>query len=112
MQAILQYILAKLYILGSCFDYERGKSSEVQINLTSYKICVGLSVSSSNHSVTSSRKHAYIILTPLNPTFVYKTGVLQGYTLFFLFLLKNIHFGYSLESPRRGGSNEYPQSMF
>ena len=25
---------------------------------------------------------------------------------------KNIHCGYSLEPPRRGGSNEYPQSMF
>ena len=37
---------------------------------------------------------------------------LQGYTLFFLFLLKNIDCGYSLEPPRRGGSNEYPQSMF
>ena len=34
------------------------------------------------------------------------------YTLFFLFLLKIIDFGYSLEPPRRGGSNEYPQSMF
>ena len=25
---------------------------------------------------------------------------------------KNIDCGYSLEPPRRGGSNEYPQSMF
>ena len=25
---------------------------------------------------------------------------------------QNIHWGYSLEPPRRGGSNEYPQSMF
>ena len=25
---------------------------------------------------------------------------------------QNIDFGYSLEPPRRGGSNEYPQSMF
>ena len=30
----------------------------------------------------------------------------------FLCLLKNIDCGYSLEPPRRGGSNEYPQSMF
>ena len=30
---------------------------------------------------------------------------------FFLSLLKNIDCGYSLEPPRRGGSNEYPQSM-
>ena len=32
--------------------------------------------------------------------------------IFFIFLLKNIDCGYSLEPPRRGGSNEYPQSMF
>ena len=37
---------------------------------------------------------------------------LQGYTLFSLFLLKNIDCWYLLEPPRRGGSNEYPQSMF
>ena len=36
----------------------------------------------------------------------------QGYTLFFLFLFKNIECGYSLEPPRRGGSNEYTQSIF
>ena len=59
-----------------------------------------------------SRKHAYIILTPLNPTFIYQNWGLQGYTLFFLFLLKNIDCRYSLEPPRRGGSNEYPQSIF
>ena len=32
--------------------------------------------------------------------------------IFFTFLLKNIDCGYSLEPPRWGGSNEYPQSMF
>ena len=32
--------------------------------------------------------------------------------IFFIFLLKNIDCGYPLEPPRRGGSNEYPQSMF
>ena len=32
--------------------------------------------------------------------------------IFFLCLLKNIDCGYSIEPPRRGGSNEYPQSMF
>ena len=30
----------------------------------------------------------------------------------FLFLSKNICCGYSLEAPRRGASNEYPQHMF
>ena len=32
--------------------------------------------------------------------------------IFFIFLLKNIDCVYSLEPPRRGGSNEYPHSMF
>ena len=36
----------------------------------------------------------------------------RGVNIFFLFLLKNIDFGYALEPPRRGGSNEYPQTMF
>ena len=50
-------------------------------------------------------------LDPLKPHFyIVKLG-LQGYTLFFLFLLKKIDCGYSLEPPQRGGSNEYPQFM-
>ena len=49
---------------------------------------------------------------PIKPHFyIVKLGF-TGYTLFFLYLLKNIDCGYSLEPPRRGGSNEYPQSMF
>ena len=60
----------------------------------------------------SSRKHAYAILIPLNPSFILQNWGLQGYTLFFLFLLKNVDCGYSLEPPCQGSSNEYPQSMF
>ena len=30
----------------------------------------------------------------------------------FLISAQSIHCGYSLEPPRRGGSNEYPQSIF
>ena len=36
--------------------------------------------------------------------------IILGY--FFLFLHKNICCGYSLEVPRQGASNEYPQRMF
>ena len=32
--------------------------------------------------------------------------------IFFLIFAQNINCGYMLELPRRGGSNEYPQSMF
>ena len=69
-----------------------------------------------------------IIYTPVNTTFtiwkwglkgsklyryvfVMKTGVYRS-IYNFLFLLKNIYFGYSLDLPRRGGSKEYPQCMF
>ena len=48
----------------------------------------------------SSLKHAYIVLTPLNPTFIQLNWGLQGYTLIFLFLLKDIDCGYTLEPPR------------
>ena len=52
-------------------------------------------------------------IDPLKPQFLYsKTGVYGGIRYFFLFLLKNINCGYSLEPPRRGGSNEYLQPMF
>ena len=57
-------------------------------------------------------KHTYIILTPLNPFHIVKLGFTGVYIIFFLFLLKSIDCGYSLEPPRRGGSNEYQQSMF
>ena len=60
----------------------------------------------------SSRKHAYIILTPLKPHFyTVKLGFTEVYIIF-LISVENIDCGYSLEPPRRGGSNEYPQSMF
>ena len=49
---------------------------------------------------------------PLKPHFYIINWGLQGYTLFFLFLLKNIDCGYSLEPFQRVGSNEYKQSMF
>ena len=52
-------------------------------------------------------KHVYIILTPIN-FYIVKLRFTGIYIIFFLFLLKNIDCGYSLEPPRRGGSNEYP----
>ena len=50
-------------------------------------------------------------IPPQNPLLLVKLGY-EGVYLFFLFLLQNIDCGYSLELPRRGGSNVYPQSMF
>ena len=49
---------------------------------------------------------------PFKPHFcIVKLGFTGVYIIFLIFL-KNIDFGYSLEPPRRGGSNEYPQSIF
>ena len=56
------------------------------------------------------RKHAYSnilqILPPKNKNFQIKNSDI------FHISAQNIDCGYSLEPPRRGGSNEYPQSMF
>ena len=49
---------------------------------------------------------------PLKPHFyIVKLGFTEAYIIF-LISAKNIDCGYSLEPPRRGSSNEYPQSMF
>ena len=56
------------------------------------------------------RKHAYSnilkFLPPKNEYFQMKNSDI------FHISAQNIDCGYSLEPPRRGGSNEYPQSMF
>ena len=56
------------------------------------------------------RKHAYLnilkILPPKNENFQIKNSNI------FHISAQNIDYEYSLEPPRRGGSNEYPQSMF
>ena len=58
----------------------------------------------------SLRKHAYLnilkILPPKNENFQIKNSDI------FHISAQNIDCGYSLEPPRRDGSNDYPQSMF
>ena len=57
----------------------------------------------------SLRKHAYsniLTISPKTENFPIKTSDI------FHISAQNIDCGYSLEPPRRGGSNEYPQSMF
>ena len=49
---------------------------------------------------------------PLKPHFYMVKLGFTGVYLIFLISAQNIDCGYSLEPPRRGGSNEYPQSMF
>ena len=58
--------------------------------------------------ITKTRLFKYTeILPPKNENFQIKNS-----DNFFHISVENIDCGYSLEPPRRGGSNEYPQSMF
>ena len=60
--------------------------------------------------ITITKTHLYIF-DPLKPHFyIVKLGF-TGVFIIFLISAQNIDCGYSLEPPRRGGSNEYPQSM-
>ena len=55
---------------------------------------------------TSLFKYIMKILSPKNEKFQIKNSDI------FHISAQNIDCGYSLEPPRRGGSNEHPQSMF
>ena len=51
-------------------------------------------------------------IDPLKPHFYIVKLEFTGVYIIFLISAQNIDCGYSLEPPRRGGSNEYPQFMF
>ena len=58
------------------------------------------------------RKTCLYKFDPLKPHFyIVKLGFTGVYIIFHI-SAQNIDCGYSLEPPRWGGSNEYPQSMF
>ena len=60
--------------------------------------------------VETLRKHAYSNILKIQPP---KTENFQMKTFdIFHISAQNIDYGYSLEPPRRGGSNKYPQFMF
>ena len=61
------------------------------------------------HNLTL-RKHAYPNILKIWPP--KKENFPMKNTDIFHIFVQNIDCGYSLEPPRRGGSNEYPQSMF
>ena len=62
-----------------------------------------------NCNITKTRLYNF---DPLKPhSYIVKLGI-TGVYIIFLISAQNIDCGYSLEPPRRGGSNEYPQSMF
>ena len=71
---------------------------------------VMVSLGNKEHSITNITKTCLYNFDPLKPHFyIAKLGFTGVYIIF---LLKNIDCEYSLEPPRQGGSNEYPQYMF
>ena len=60
--------------------------------------------------IISLRKHAYSNILKILPPKNEKNSD-KNYDIFHI-SAQNIDCGYPLEPPRRGGSNEYPQSMF
>ena len=57
------------------------------------------------------RKHAYSNILKILPPTENENFQIKFFDIFHI-SAKNIDCGYSVEPPRRGGSNEYPQSMF
>ena len=83
------------------------RASTIQLKkalMLSYPVIIVLS-----RLITKTRLYNF---DPLKPHFyIVKLGF-TGVCIIFLISAQNIDCGYSLEPPRRGGSNEYPQSMF
>ena len=64
------------------------------------------------HHLLPITKTCLYNFNPLKPHFyIGKLGFIGVYIIS-LISAQNTDCGYSLEPPRRGGSNEYPQSMF
>ena len=113
-------------VWDGCNLSDTNKLEQVQLNAA--RIVTGLPVFSSLRSLyletgwetLAERRKTKKFITrtslynvdPLEPHFYIVRLGFTGVYIIFLFLLKNIDCGYSLEPPRRGGSNEYPQSMF
>ena len=73
------------------------------------RICLKLRCPTLQSTITKTCLYNF---DPLKPNFyIVKLGF-TGVYIIFLILLKNIDCGYSLESPRRGGSNEYHNLCF
>ena len=86
----------------------------------SFFVCPNYTWSSLCHSILqygvvicgdALRKHAYSNILKILPPEKWKFEIKKKSDIFHI-SAQNIDCGYSLEPPQRGGSNEYPQSMF
>ena len=80
----------------------------IQLNLNSSNIDGSYTMANLN-SITKTCLYNF---DPLKPNLYSKTGVYRGIHNFFLISAQKHRLWHSLEPPRRGCSNEYPQFMF
>ena len=89
-------------------------SSFVIIWLAAVRLVFGICVCISTLGILgklSLRKHAYSNIWKISPPKKTENFQIKNSDIFHI-SAQNMDCGYSLEPPRRGGSNEYPQSMF
>ena len=69
-----------------------------------------------SHDCKKGRSEKHYKNMPMQYTEIFLALKIENFQLknveIFLIFAQNIDCGYTLEPPRRGGSNEYPQSMF
>ena len=118
-QIVLQYFLyrmtGKTYCTHSeekCQNLFSVKIIRTIINMSSESVAIFCVPNSWKRVLNSITKTCLCNVDPLEPHFyIVKLGF-TGVYINFLISSKNINCRYSLEPPRRGSSNEYPQSMF
>ena len=97
----------ELYICDMMIDYRC--LYEIGSKEISKKLKIKICEPKTSKSITKTYLYKF---DPLEPHFyIVKLGF-TGVYIIFLISAQKIDCGYSLEPPRRGGSNEYPQYMF
>ena len=87
-------------------------STQADLNLHRTHIVEGTLLFWHTTTFTSITKTCLYNIDHLKPHFYIVRLGFTGVYIIFLISAQNIDCGYSLELPSRGGSNEYPQSMF
>ena len=107
------FIFENLKLIFSTYSQNSYNKNVINRNIFNNKLITALAQNSSTevnmHAITKTGLYSF---DPLKPHFyIVKLGF-TGVYIIFLISAQNIDYGYSLEPPQRGGSNEYPQSMF
>ena len=92
----IRTVSARRYIIRTCYPDDKHRKHKRKRNLTW-------------HYSTFIRKPVHAIYSIVSAVLI---KISRFFIIIFLIIAQNIDCGYTLEPPCRGGSNEYPQSMF